>query len=104
MRGIPVPEQRFPTAGLAVSVPPEQRYSRTRIFNRVLSPILEMMKDEPYSSFLDIIPEPTEEAGRKSVSNGLMYSDISLVLSQYKSALGQFDQKYFYSLIDFDNL
>ena len=30
--GIPVPEQRFPAAGLAVSVPPEQRYSRTRIF------------------------------------------------------------------------
>lgn len=34
--GIPVSEQWFPAAGLAVSVPPEQRYSRTRIFTCLL--------------------------------------------------------------------
>ena len=69
--------------------------------NRVLKPLYDLMKDEPYISYLDLVPVPTEEkAGRSTVEAGLTYSDVMLILSQYKGGLGQFFQKYFYSSID----
>ncbi len=72
--------------------------------NRVLRPLYDLMKDEPYFSYLELIPKPTEErSGRSTVESGLTYSDVMLILSQYKGGLGQFFQKYFYSPIDFGN-
>lgn len=69
--------------------------------NRVLKPIYNLMKDEPYISYLELVPEPTEEkAGRSTVESGLTYSDVMLILSQYKGGLGQFFQKYINSSID----
>ena len=69
--------------------------------NRVLKPLYDLMKDEPYISYLELVPEPTEEkSGRSTVEAGLTYSDVILILSQYKGGLGQFFQKYFYSSID----
>ena len=70
--------------------------------NRVLKPLHELMKDEPYISFLELVPEPTEEkSGRSTVEVGLTYSDIMLILSQYKGGLRQFYQEYFYNSIEF---
>lgn len=70
--------------------------------NRVLKPLYELMKDEPYASYLEMIPEPKEEkTGRSAVETGLTYSDVMLILSQYRSGLSQFFQKYFYSALDF---
>lgn len=69
--------------------------------NRVLQPLYDMMKDEPYISYLEIVPEPTEEkAGRSTVEAGLTYSDVMLILSQYKGALSQFWSKHFYNPYD----
>lgn len=69
--------------------------------NRVLKPLYDLMKNEPYISYLELVPEPTEEkAGRGAVEAGLTYSDVMLILSQYNGGLGQFFQKYFYSSID----
>lgn len=69
--------------------------------NRVLKPLHELMKDEPYFSYLELVPEPTvERSGRSTVEAGLTYSDVMLILSQYKGAMGRFFQKYFYSSID----
>ena len=64
--------------------------------NRVLKPLYDMMKDEPYISYLELVPEPTEEkVGRSTVEAGLTYSDVMLILSQYKGALSQFWKKYY---------
>lgn len=61
---------------------------------RVLRPLYEIMKNEPYISYLELIQEPKEEkAGRSSVESGLTYSDVMLVLSQYRSGISQFWNK-----------
>lgn len=69
--------------------------------NRVLKPLYNLMKDEPYIDYLELIPEPTEEkSGRSTIENGLTYSDVMLILSQYRGGLGQFFRKYFHGIID----
>ena len=75
---------------------------KVKRINKILTPLYDLMREEPYAEFLELIPEPTEEkAGRGTVETGLSYSDIALVLSQYRSALSQFYQNYFYTPIDF---
>ncbi len=72
--------------------------------NHVLKPLYDLMKDEPYVSYLELVSGPTEEkSGRSTIEVGLTYSDVMLILSQYRSGLGQFFQKYFYSPIDFES-
>ena len=69
--------------------------------NRILKPLYDLMKNEPYTSYLELVPEPIEEkAGRSTVEAGLTYSDVMLILSQYKGGLVQFFQKYFDSSFD----
>jgi hypothetical protein len=69
--------------------------------NRVLNPLYDLMKDEPYVLYLEFIPEPTKEtSGRITTENGLTYSDVILILSQYRTGLEQFSQKYFYNGIN----
>jgi len=71
--------------------------------DRILNPIYEFMSDEPYVEYLELIPDPTEEQnGRVAIEKGLTYSDIALVLSQYKSALNQYDLKYYCDLLGND--
>ena len=71
--------------------------------NRVLKPLYDLMKEEPYISYLEFVPELREEkSGRSTIEAGLTYSDVMLILSQYRSGLGQFFQKYFYTPIDLE--
>ena len=59
--------------------------------NRVLVPLQNLLKDEPYAKFLDLIEMPKEnvEDGKRQIV-GLSYSDVALVLSQYKGALSRY--------------
>ena len=67
--------------------------------NRVLKPLYDLMKEEPYISYLEFVPELREEkSGRSTIEAGLTYSDVMLILSQYRSGLGQF----FYTPIDLE--
>jgi hypothetical protein len=60
--------------------------------NRVLVPLRNLLKNEPYAKFLDIIEMPKEEATEDGESYvvGLSYSDVALVLTQYKGALSRY--------------
>ena len=54
--------------------------------NKVLRPLQEMMKDEEYAGFLGLIETGGEE--------GMSYSDVMLLLTQYKSALGKYRRSH----------
>ena len=54
--------------------------------NRVLRPLKEMMEGEEYGGFLGMV-----EAGEE----GMSYSDVMILLTQYKSALAQFRRQHF---------
>ena len=70
--------------------------------NRVLKPLYVLMEDEPYISYLELVTEPTEEKqGRRTVENGLTYSDVMLILSQYRSGLEQYNKKHFSNVFDY---
>ena len=70
--------------------------------NRVLKPLYDLMKDEPYITYLELVTEPTiEKQGRSTVENGLTYSDVMLILSQYRSGLGQYNKKHFSSMFNY---
>ena len=76
--------------------------------NKILVPLKHLMEDRPYGAFLEIPPEPVEveeEEGlittgvdqeempvraRKTKLVGLDYSDIALLLTQYKGAMTRF--------------
>lgn len=69
--------------------------------NQVLEPIQNMMKDDPYEEFLELIPEPSvEKSGRSTYITGLTYGDVAMVFSEYRSAIGQYRKKYFPTVID----
>ena len=63
--------------------------------NKVLGPLLEMMAGESYIEFLELIPEPEtkEMADSGTETTGMTYSDVALLLTQYKSAVNRFYQK-----------
>lgn len=54
--------------------------------NKVLRLLQEMMKDEEYAGFLGLIETGGEE--------GMSYSDVMLLLTQYKSALGKYRRSH----------
>jgi len=60
--------------------------------NRVLRPLKELMKDEPSNEFLDLISEPEEGSEARKSRN--TYSDVALVLSQFKEACDRYKMKY----------
>lgn len=63
--------------------------------NKVLKPLMDMMAGEEYARFLEIIPEPQEEKTEDggTVMTGMSYSDVALLMTQYKGALNRFFQK-----------
>ena len=68
---------------------------KVRKMNEILAPLKEMMKDEPAAAWLELIPEPVEEEveGGGTVMRGMTYSDVMMVLTQYRGLEGEFFQK-----------
>ena len=62
--------------------------------NRVLKPLKELMRNEPYAAFLEEIPMP-ETAGKegKETTTGPTYSDAALMMTQFKGAVNRYFQK-----------
>ena len=73
-----------------------------RLINRVLEPMKRMMEGEPYAAFLSIPAEPVEVCGETGVDRGnekniegLDYSDVGLLLTQYRGAMRRFTSNVF---------
>ena len=69
--------------------------NKVRRINKVLEPVMAMLKNEPYAGFLEVIPEPEVQKAEdgSSVLTGMSYSDVSLLLTQFKGALNRYFQK-----------
>ena len=63
--------------------------------NRILKPLMEMMKGERYAAFLEEIPMPetTEDGNGQKTTTGLTYSDVALMMTQFKGAVNRFFQR-----------
>ena len=62
--------------------------------NRVLKPLKDLMRNEPYAAFLEEIPMPeTAENEGKEITTGLTYSDAALMMTQFKGAVNRYFQK-----------
>ena len=59
--------------------------------NRVLQPLKEIMSDEPAAACLDLVSEV--ETGMEKSRNS--YSDVAMILSQYREACGEYLSKYY---------
>ena len=57
--------------------------------NSILEPLRKMMAGEDYAAYLDLVDTAQEEGGEKSIS-GKTYSDVALMLTQYKGAMKRF--------------
>jgi len=69
---------------------------KVRRLNGVLGPLMEMMKDEASAVFLEKIPEPEEtEKDGEILIRGKSYSDISLLMTQFKSTVTRYFQNQF---------
>ena len=68
--------------------------NKVKRLNSVLKPLLEIMKEEEYAQFLELIPEPeTQETGEgRTVITGMSYGDVALLMTQFKSALTRYFQ------------
>ena len=69
--------------------------NKVKRINKVLEPAMEMMKDKPYVGFLELIPQPEEQETEdgKKILTGMSYSDVALLLTQFKGALNRYFQK-----------
>ena len=65
---------------------------KVRKLNQILEPLQEMMKNEPGGEFLELIPEPVKEENEdgETVTIGMTYSDVMMILTQYRSAESEF--------------
>ncbi len=62
--------------------------------NRVLKPLREIMKGEAYAALLEEIPMPEErEKDGQVFLVGLTYSDVALMMTQFKGAVNRFFQR-----------
>lgn len=59
--------------------------------NRVLKPLKEIMADEPSAIFLDLVAEVEEKANKSRNS----YSDVAVILSQFREACGEYRSKHY---------
>lgn len=59
--------------------------------NRVLKPLKEIMADEPSAAFLDLVYEVESKAEKSRNS----YSDVAVILSQYREACGEYRSKHY---------
>ena len=68
---------------------------KVRKLNKILEPLKEMMKEEPGAEWLEVIPEPVEEEveGGGTVIRGMTYSDVMMVLTQFRCIEGAYFQK-----------
>ena len=68
---------------------------KVRKMNRILEPLKEMMKEEPAAEWLELIPMPVEEETEDggTVMKGMTYSDVMMVLTQYRCSEGEYFQK-----------
>ena len=69
--------------------------NKVKRMNKVLGPLMEMMSGEAYAGFLELIPEPevrTKEDGSTELT-GMSYSDVALLMSQFKGAVNRFFMK-----------
>ena len=68
---------------------------KAEVLNRVLKPLTEMMKEEEYAAFIQEIPLPeeTENEDGEKAARGLTYSDVALMLTQYRGAVNRFFMK-----------
>lgn len=67
---------------------PVNQYKAESI-NKILRPLLEMMKNEEYAGFLGLV-----ETGDGKTKEGMSYSDTMILLTQYKSALGKYHRNH----------
>ena len=62
--------------------------------NRVLKPLMEIMQGEAYAALLEEIPMPEErEEDGQVFLIGLTYSDVALMMTQFKGAVNRFFQR-----------
>lgn len=59
--------------------------------NRVLKPLKEIMAGEPSAAFLDLVAE-VEDRAEKSRNS---YSDVAVILSQFREACGEYRSKHY---------
>ena len=59
--------------------------------NRVLLTLKELMTEEPSADFHDLVAEVEERTDKSRNS----YSDVSVILSQYREACSKYREKYF---------
>ena len=59
--------------------------NKVKRLNSVLQPLPEMMKDEKYAQFPELIPEPeTQETKEgRTVITGMSYGDVALLMTQF---------------------
>ena len=84
--------------------------NKVKRLNRVLAPLMEMMKGEEYAEFLELIPEPNGSGdgngrdgslvpGRNGENRplvpekGMTYSDVALLMTQFKGAVNRYFMK-----------
>ena len=69
--------------------------NKVKRLNSVLQPVLEMLKDEEYAQFLELIPKPETQENKEgqTIITGMSYGDVALLMTQFKSALTRYFQK-----------
>ena len=70
---------------------PVNPYKASKI-NSILEPLRKLMEGEDYAVYLDLIDVQEGEPGSEHTvnSNGKTYSDVALMLTQYKGAMKRF--------------
>ena len=61
---------------------------KVKKINSILAPLKEMMAGEDYATYLDIVSEA--EGDGTDTSDGKTYSDVALLLTQYKGSMKRF--------------
>ena len=62
---------------------------KARKIDSILRPLREMMAGEEYAQYLDLVAEGTAE----TEGGGKTYSDVALMLTQYKGAMARFSSE-----------
>ena len=66
---------------------------KIRRINKILEPLQRLMADEPYAGYLELPEEPQTISGGEGEEDklvGLDYSDVALLLTQFKGAMTRF--------------
>ena len=78
---------------------PEEVVNEAKVerLNKILGPMMEMLQDEEYAEYLEMIPMPEKEEGKdgKVVWTGMSYSDVAMILNHFKSLGNRYFRKRF---------